>query len=190
MRQDAQLVADYLAGDEKSPEILIERYMKAIYHFVHKYISDTQEVEDITQEVFVRVWKNLKKFDPNPSLRTWIFTIAKRVCIDAFKKKKILNFSLFENENGENALSNELIDEAPLPDAMSEKKGIAYMVTSASNLLSLPYQAVLSLRYQDDLTFAGIAEKLHEPLHTVKSRHRRALASLKKILGGLDSNNK
>ncbi len=190
MRQDTQLIADYLVGDEKSLEVLIERYMKAIYHFVHTYINDTQEAEDITQEVFVRVWKNLKKFDPNMSFRTWIFTIAKRVCIDAFKKKKTLTFSMFENENGENALLNELIDEAPLPDAMSERKGIAHMVTSASDFLSRPYQAVLLLRYQDDLTFAGIAEKLHEPLHTVKSRHRRALASLKKILGGSDFNKK
>ena len=183
-RNDAQLVADYLNGDDEPLRLLIERYLDPIYRFACTYVKSEQEAEDVTQEVFVRAWRNLKKFDQEKSFKTWVFAIAKHASIDALKKKKALNFSAFEDEDGDNALLEMLTDSALLPDEIVEKKSIADMLTAATALLSPAYQRVISLRYQDDLTFANISEALHEPLHTVKSRHRRAIALLKKIVGG------
>jgi len=60
---DRKLIADYLKGDEKSLEILIQQYLKPIYNFVYRYAGNAQDAEDITQDVFVKVWRNLKKFD-------------------------------------------------------------------------------------------------------------------------------
>lgn len=59
---DAQLIAAYLKGDEKAFEILVKRYLKPIYSFIYKNIGNPEAAEDITQETFVKVWKNLKKF--------------------------------------------------------------------------------------------------------------------------------
>ena len=182
--RDAQLVADYLDGDEQSLHVLIERYLKPVYYFVRSYGGSDSDAEDITQEVFVRAWRNLKKFDQEKSFKTWIFAIAKYASIDALKKKKAINFSAFDDENGDNALFETLMDTGLLPDEIFEKKRVAKMLAGVTRLLSPAYRHVLSLRYQDDLTFAKISETLDEPIDTIKSRHRRALLTLKKILNG------
>jgi len=181
-RSDQQLVASYLKGDENSLEVLIKRYLKPIYNFVFRYIGSPQEAEDITQEVFVKAWRNLKKFDQNRSFKTWIFSIAKNSCIDFLKKKKTIPFSEFENKTGRNVLLETLVDNAPLPNQLFEQVNITKILTSAIEKLSPQYRMVLFLRYNDHFTFREIAEVLNEPLHTVKSRHRRALIQLKKLL--------
>jgi len=191
---DEQLIINYLRGNEKALEALIKRYLRPIYSFTFRFVEDRQEAEDITQEVFVKVWRNLKKFNPRRSrfatlrgrqkrsFKTWIFSIAKNSCIDALKKKKIIPFSEFEDEAGRNILLETLVDTAPLPNELFEKKDITKILTSAIEKLSPQYRMVLVLRYNDHFTFREIAEVLSEPLHTVKSRHRRALIHLKKLL--------
>ncbi len=58
---DEQLIADYLKGEENSLEILIRRHLKTIYNFAYRYVGNVQEAEDITQETFVKAWRNLKR---------------------------------------------------------------------------------------------------------------------------------
>ncbi len=179
---ETQLITKYLAGDEESLETLIKCYLKPIYSFVCRYIRSSQDAEDITQEVFVKVWRNLKKFDKNKSFKTWIFSIAKNTSIDWLRKKKAIPFSNFENEEGKNLLTKTLADPAPLPNKVLERAGIAEILNVAINRLNPKYRMVLFLRYNDHFNFREIAEVLDEPLNTIKSRHRRALILLKKLL--------
>lgn len=179
---DKQLIVDCLKGDEESLELLIQSYLKPIYSFVYRYTGSTQDTEDITQEVFVKVWRNLKKFDQQKSFKTWIFAIAKNTAFDHLKKKKVIPFSYFENEKGENIITETLADPSPLPDELLERAGVAQILTSAMEKLSPQYRMVLFLRYNDHFTFREIGESLGEPLHTIKSRHRRALIQLKELL--------
>jgi len=191
---DQKLISLYLAGDEKSLEILFNRYLKMIYSFIYRYVGDQEAAEDVAQEVFVKVWKNLKKFNPRKNrfanfklrrqknFKTWLFKIAKNASIDFLRKKKIIPFSSFDNEDG-NALTDTLADPAPLPDALLERQDLANLLTRALAKISFKYRAVLLLRYNNHFTFREIAESLGEPLNTIKSRHRRALIILKKILG-------
>jgi RNA polymerase sigma-70 factor (ECF subfamily) len=130
----------------------------------------------------LKVWKNLKKFDPQRSFKTWIFSIAKNASIDFLKKKKVLPFSAFENEEGENVLTETLADPSPLPDEIVARVDAGEKLRQAMELLIPKYRTVLYLRYNDPFTFREIAETLDEPLHTIKSRHRRALIVLKKLL--------
>ena len=67
---DLKLVNQYLKGDKESLKILIQKYLKPIFNFVFTYVGNIQDCEDITQEVFVKVWSNLKKFDKNKSFKT------------------------------------------------------------------------------------------------------------------------
>ena len=162
---DEQLVAGYLAGDEMALEILIKRYLRPIYSFTFRFVGDSQETEDITQEVFVKVWRNLKKFDKNKKFKTWIFTIAKNTCLDWQKKKKTLPLFFAETIRDPSPILNE-----PL-DRILER-------------LSPKYRMVLFLRYNDHFTFREIAESLGESIDTIKTRHRRGIAILKKLLKG------
>ncbi len=182
MDSDQKLIANYLAGDEKLLEILIHRYLKPIYSFVYRYVGNEQEAEDITQEVFVKAWRNLKKFDRNKSFKTWIFTIAKNTSIDWLRKKKTIPFSEFENEKGENKFIERLADPTSLFDELLERVGIEEMLDAAINQLAPKYRMVLFLRYNDHFTFREIAGILGESLNTIKTRHRRSIAILRKLL--------
>ncbi len=160
---DEQLVAHYLKGDEEALENLIKRYLKPIYSFTFRFVRNSQETEDITQNVFVKVWKNLKKFDQKKKFKTWIFAIAKNTCFDWQKKKKTLPLYFAETIRDPSPILNE-----PL-DRILER-------------LSPKYRMVLFLRYNDHFTFREIAESLGESIDTIKTRHRRGIAILRKLL--------
>lgn len=179
---DKQLIIDYLNGDKKSLEILIRRYLRPIYSFVYRYVGNAQDAEDITQEVFIKVWRNLKKFDQQKSFKTWIFAITKNASIDFLRKKKTIPFSEFEDNKGKNKLTETLASPLPLPNELIERVDMRHMLNLAMERLSPQYRMVLFLRYNDHFTFREISESLEEPLNTVKSRHRRALIQLKKLI--------
>jgi RNA polymerase sigma-70 factor (ECF subfamily) len=182
MQTDEQLIAEYLKGNEEALRLLIERYLKPIYNFVYRYIGNPSHAEEITQDVFVSVWRNLNKFDPSKKFKTWLFAIAKNTSLNWIKKKKPMNFSQFENEDGENVLLESTADPAPLPDKLFERSDLAQKLSGAMSRLSPNYRAVLLLHYNDHMTFQEIAESLGESINTVKSRHRRALVQLSEFL--------
>lgn len=175
-RSDIELIAAYFKGDNESLEILIKRYLKPIYGFAYRYVGNKQDAEDITQKIFIKVWRHLKKFNRNKSFKTWIFAVAKNTAIDFLKKKKTAPFS------EENKFIETLTDPAPLPQELLEKADLAQMLSLAAEKLSPQYRKVLSLRYNDYFNFREIAESLGEPLNTVKSWHRRAMIALRNLM--------
>ena len=175
--QDKILISQYIKGDERSLEILIARYLKPIYSFVYKNVGNTAEAEDITQEVFVKVWKNIKKFDSKKNFKPWIFQIAKNTSIDYLRKKKTIPFSRFENEKGQNVLvENMAAAPSNLLENISDKKVLAM----AMSTLSSKEQQIINLRHNDGMSFKEIADVFEESINTVKSRYRRTLGNLRK----------
>lgn len=186
---EKQLIEAYLKGDYESLEILVRQYLRPIYGFVYKQVGNAQDSEDITQDVFVKVWKNIKKFDRKKSFKSWIFSIAKNSVIDFIRKshlasgeKKSIPFSSFENEEGDSILDSMLLDTGLLPDEIYEQKETKGILLKTMERLSVKYQAVLSLYYEREFNFREIAKMLGEPINTVKSRHRRGLMALRKNL--------
>lgn len=178
---DEKLVRNYLKGNEESLEVLVRKYLKPIFSFVFRLVENSQEAEDITQEVFVKAWRNLKKFNQKQSFKTWLFTIAKNTCLDWLRKKKEILFSELERKEKKTLIQN-IPDLKPLPDEIFERKDLANLFKEALEKLPLKYKIVLLLRYNDHLTFRQISEIFKEPLNTVKSRHKRAIIQLKKLL--------
>jgi len=179
---DEQLVVGYLAGDEMALEILIKRYLKPIYSFSFRFVGNSQEAEDITQETFVKVWKNLKKFDQNKKFKTWIFAIAKNTCLDWQKKKRAISFSELEHRDKDRSFVENIPDTNLLPNKILERIDIVNFLNKALEALSPKYRMVLFLRYNDHFTFREIAESLGESIDTIKTRHRRGIAILRKLL--------
>lgn len=180
-RSDRQLITDYFKGDEESFEILVKRYLKSVYGFVYRYAGNPHDAEDITQTVFVKVWRNLGKFKRRRNFKTWIFRIARNASLDWLKKKKPIAFSAFETEEG-NFLVETLVDPLPLPDELAEKKNVSEMLSRAMEKLPFNYHLVLILHYRHSFTFREIAGILKESIDTVKTRHRRGIAALRKFL--------
>src|SRR3989344_2093919 len=103
-KSDEQLIADALSEDDDAFPELLSRYLKPVYNFVRRLSGSDADAEDISQEVFVKVWKNLKKYRQGESVRAWIFSVARSTTIDWLRKRKHLLFSDFENAEGENPL--------------------------------------------------------------------------------------
>ncbi len=179
---DKKLIADYLNGDDESLEVLIQWYLKLIYGFVYRYVGNADEAEDITQEVFVRIWRNLKNFDSQKNFKTWIFSIAKNAVIDFLRKKKTMPFSAFDIENGNNLIFDNFADSDLLPNEISRNKETERLLAGATKKLPSNYRKVFFLHYDKNLNFREIAEMLGEPLNTIKSCYRRAVHSLREIL--------
>jgi RNA polymerase sigma-70 factor (ECF subfamily) len=170
-----------LKGDEESLELLIKKYLKPVYGFAFRYAKNPADADDITQEVFIKVWRNTKKFDRQKNFKTWLFTITKNTAIDLLKKKKTVPFSAFEDEKGYNFIADNLASQSLSPMEAAEKKETAGFVSAALRQLSSSYQKIISLRHDNDLSFQEIADFLGEPINTVKSRYRRAILAAKKI---------
>jgi len=180
---DEQLISKYLSGDQSAFEFLIQRYLNQIYNFVFKYVHTAAEAEDVTQEAFLKIWKNLKRFDLQRKFKTWAFTIAKNTALDHLKKKGLVAFSELSFEDGaENSFEASLVSSAPLPENAFEKIEQIAMVGHAVAKLTPTQKEVLDLYYKKGLNFREISEFLKQSINTVKTRHRRALIFLKKHL--------
>lgn len=177
---DEQLVEKYLQGDKSALEFLISRYLKVIYNFAYHYAGNSADAEDITQDAFLKVWKNIRKFDLQKKFKNWIFEITKNTAIDLSRKKKIIPFSCFEGENGENFLIETLCDKNPLPLEICEKKYLSAQLTSSLEKVSPQGKKIIFMHLNEDLTFKEIAGILGESINTIKSRYRRAILELKK----------
>ena len=179
---DEKLVQNFLDGDEKALEALVERYLKPLYNFVYQFTGDSGAAQDIIQDVFVKMWRGISSFNPEKKFSTWIYTIAKNTTFDVLKKKKSIAFSQFETEEGKNYLMEKLIDPDFLPDKISQSRETKNVFAKAIGKLSEKYKVVLSLYYFNDLNFREIAEFLKEPINTIKSRHRRGIFLLKTVV--------
>src|SRR5665648_335509 len=120
-KEDVLLVEACLRGDATAFKILLDKHLKSIYGFLYYLVKDSSQVEDLAQETFIKVWKNLHKFDQRKSFKTWLFAIAKNTALDFLKKKKTTPFSFFEDEEGSNKLEN-ISEDAILPDEILERK--------------------------------------------------------------------
>jgi RNA polymerase sigma-70 factor, ECF subfamily len=180
---DAQLVAAALSGNEGGFSILLERHLPMVYKFVYRYAGNADDANDIAQETFIKVWKHLKRFDAQKNFKTWVLTIAKNTALDFLKKKKPLLFSkIEEQENGLDAFLAPYVAGADSPEQVFETKNTKKELEAS--LLDIPpsYRTVLVLRYNEHLKFREIAEMLGEPIDTVKSKHRRGLLLLRKVI--------
>ena len=175
---DEQLAEYCKDHDEEAFEEINRRYMRQIFNFAHQY-AKTADVEDITQDTFLKVWKYIKQFTKGRQFRPWIFTIARNTALDHIKKRKAILFSDLDDNENDLSFSDTLQDPEPLPPKLFEDSALAAELVSVVKTLQPDYRAVLTLHYQENLTFDEIAEIMDKPMNTVKSWHRRALIKLR-----------
>ncbi len=178
MDEDLLLINRFLGGDQVSLKILIDKYTSSIYNFTQRF-TGPMYAPDVTQEIFIKVWRNLKNFDKSKAqFKTWLFTIARNSVTDYLRKRKSISFSSLSEDN---FIEDNIEDEAILPDEIYQKLQDKEMLTNILNELSPDHRLILTLYYQEDMTFKEIGEVLGKPLNTVKSNHLRAIKKLKDL---------
>lgn len=181
IKEDNELIDDYLSGDGEAFEKLLQKYLKPVYNFIFRLTNDRSAVDDLAQDTFIKAWRNIKRFKRDKNFKTWIFTIAKNTAYDYLKKKKNIPFSNFLDEEGNSVLDN-LGDSEILPDELLAQAESAKLIEKKLNEIPINYRTILLLCYKEDFTFQEIAKILGKPYNTIKSQHQRALAKLKRIL--------
>lgn len=181
-RDESLLIKEYLAGDEQALTELFSKHFRLVYSLVYRLVGNQGEAEDLTQEAFLKAWKNLKKFRQGESFKAWLLKIARNTAIDFLRKKKHLSLSELNQEEISEIIPEDVID--PKPSVLEElsQRQDKQLIERLLGKLPLADREVLTMYYFDELTFAEIAFAISQPLNTVKSRHRRALAKLREIL--------
>ena len=173
---DEDIIKEHLEGNQDSFRLLVEKYTPSIYNFSVRFVGK-DNAPDIVQEVFIKAWKSIKKFDiKKASFKTWIFTITRNTVTDYLRKKKNIPFSSLEAD-GESFPEN-IVDETILPDEALAKLQDNELLNNALDKLSKDYKEVLVLYYQEEMTFNDIGFLIGKPMNTVKSYHYRALKIL------------
>jgi len=185
---DDELISKYIQGEEESFNILVQRYTKPLYLFALRMTGKNELAEDIVQETFLKVWKKISSYkNGSNTFKSWVFTITRNTTIDQLRKKKMPVVSDFDTKDGNNYLMDTVYDAETLPSNLIEKAEQKNMLEGALNSLSIENKEILTLHYQDEMTFETIGKILKKPLNTVKSRHRRALSKLKDYLENQDT---
>lgn len=172
-------MADF-EGKELIIEDIVKDYLGLVYSFVFRLTGEREEASDITQEVFVKVWKNLKKYKSEYNLKNWILTIARNTAVDWLRKKRPLVFSKLdqEGEEGKKEFAENLEDPNLLQDEIFAQKDLKEKLGEIINTLPFNWREVLLLHLEEELTFEEISKLVGRPMNTVKSQYRRALMSL------------
>jgi RNA polymerase sigma-70 factor (ECF subfamily) len=163
-KTDEQLISDYLEGDEKSLEVLVDRYLVNIYNFAYKLVNDRQAANDISQESFIKAWKNIRKYRQGSNFQNWLLTLTRNTAIDWLRKRKDLSFSTFEDEKSISIFAETLVDDKPSPLELLARAEDTIFVQELLNELNPLYRDVLTLRYSSDFTFKEIGKLLKRPL--------------------------
>jgi RNA polymerase sigma-70 factor (ECF subfamily) len=178
---DEQLLEMSLDRDQNSYKELVLRYIKPISIFIHGYIKNEDETEDIVQDTFFKVWKNLHKFDSKNKFKPWLYKIARNTVLDQIKKKKALSFSYIDENSDEfSNIDDSIIEENNIGDKIDNIE-LLKKVKNQIDQIHPEYRSVLILHYEEELTFEEIGNVMNKPMNTVKSWHRRAINKLKKF---------
>lgn len=161
-------------------EDVLREYSSPVYSFCARLIGNEEDAKDLTQDIFVKIWKNLEKYDDSKSLKAWVFTIARNTCYDWLRKKKNILFSQMNKEDRD--FEDTIVDEKPLQDELFIEKENVGRVEEALKTLSEDQLEVVVLHYSENLSFEEISEILKKSTNTVKSQNRRALEKMKKFL--------
>lgn len=159
-------------GGEKDFEELVFLTERRIFSYIITTVQHRQTAEDLTQEVFLRLFKNIRSLDPDKGFKTWLFTIATNVVYDWFRKQKRLH-EAFSIDNEEHPF--ETIDEAQSYESIETAEDIA----KALQAIKPVHRQVLILFYYQGLTYEEIGGVMGLSLNTIKTTIRRAKQSLR-----------
>jgi RNA polymerase sigma-70 factor (ECF subfamily) len=169
---DRYLLGAVQNGDNASFDEIVKRYLPLVYRYLLRLTQNTHLAEDLTQETFIRAWKNISRFDTAKPLKPWLMNIAHNGAIDVLRRKKVSSFSSL-SEAEQFQVSN-IIDRVPTPHRQAEQADTAAYVENILSALTANDREVLTLHYLEELPANEIAIILNMPLETVRTRLRRA----------------
>jgi RNA polymerase sigma-70 factor (ECF subfamily) len=179
---DAALVARLADGDGKALEALYDKYSRVVYSFSLRMLADPGSAEELTQEVFLRLWRQGNRYQQSRgAFLTWLLSVTHNMAIDETRRRKRRPVAA-DSTDDDQALTL-------LPDLRTDVEGAAWLTTlqaivrDALRDIPAAQRQVIELAYFSGLTQSEIADLLSQPLGTIKTRMRLGLLKLRDRLG-------
>jgi len=176
---DRTLVTRILGGDRDRFTELVRRYEKRVINYVYRITHRYEEAHDLAQEIFVKVYLALDRYDPKYQFSTWLFRIAQNASIDALRKKSIAEVPLARPTEDDTQKEREFADTGVSPYRALKNKQLASAIDQAVEKLPPDYRELIQLRHFAELSYEEIASMKKLPLGTVKNKLFRARNLLK-----------
>jgi RNA polymerase sigma-70 factor (ECF subfamily) len=184
----AMLVRRCVAGDAVAWEEIVQRYNRRIYNICYRFAGSSDDAQDLTQEVFIKMYRTLGSYEvERGAFMTWVTTVTRNLLVDHFRKKKqdrmtdSLDAAPTEHEDAM-PLSDQIPDKELPPDSRVQRRETREMVHGALQKLSPDLREAVVLRDLQDMDYREIATVLKVPEGTVKSRINRGRAELARLL--------
>lgn len=170
-------------GDTQAFAEIVELYKDKIFHLAYRMLSNRHEAEDVVQDTFLRVYRNLSRYDVNQKFSTWIYRIATNLCIDRLRKRKP-NYSLDAEMNDQEGVDgySMISSDDRTPESYFLVSETQRLIHEAIETLPAKYKSVMVLRYLQDMSLQEISDVLDMPVTTIKTRVHRGREFLRKKL--------
>jgi RNA polymerase sigma-70 factor (ECF subfamily) len=181
---DEQLVAAALRGDQRPFAWLVGRYEARLVNYLYRLVRSTEDAHDLAQEVFLKVYQALDRFDPQYRFSTWLFRVAQNAAIDQIRRQrlKLVSMTRESPEGGEERDWDFASgDPTPYGDLRNRERGGA--IQEAIDALPWEYRELILMRHFGELSYEEIATIKELPLGTVKNKLFRGRQMLKEKLG-------
>lgn len=185
---DNDVVLRAQANDPEASRLIIEKMHQPMLGFIYRLLGPKyrDQMEDIAQEVFLKVFRALRRFDVDRGVKfsTWVFTFTRNYCLDILKKKHLPMFSMSSTTEDEGPLA--IRDEGVLPpDQIANGKDIGHRIDIALQAINPEQRAVFEMRERRGMEYTDIASLMGVAEGTVKSRLHRARLALRDLLADL-----
>jgi RNA polymerase sigma-70 factor (ECF subfamily) len=186
--EEAAIVAELKAGSEQAFEWLIAQYNQPVYSLVYRMLDDPSDAADTTQEVFIKVFRGIKRFHADSSLKTWIYRIALHEASNRRRwwfRHKVQETSIEPPDSDDTqagAIKNMLVDDSKSPLENVYDEELRACVEQELKCLAEPYRTTVILRDIEELSYEQIADVMDTSLGTVKSRLVRGRDALRRRL--------
>jgi RNA polymerase sigma-70 factor (ECF subfamily) len=172
---DHQLIEQFLDGEQRSFNLLVERYRERIYLLVWRMVRNREDALDLSQEVFVKAYKNLKSFRQESNFYTWLYRIAVNLSLNFVRREKLRSFLSLSD------LSDRITSDSSPSDDI-ERYQLSGLIDRAVMKLPEKQRAVFILRHYEQMSVKEVADLLGKSEGTIKANYYQAIKKLRESL--------
>ena len=178
------LIARCLDGDQTAWEQIVRQHWRKVFNLAYKFVGRHDEAEDLTQDIFVKIFRALHTFDRRANFQTWLISISRNLCIDHYRSVRKERETI-AREVDASSLAPASHERGPY--AALEQRDLKALISRALQTLPASLREAVTLRDLQDFSYQEIAERLGLPEGTVKSRINRGRLELARQLRRLQS---
>jgi RNA polymerase sigma-70 factor (ECF subfamily) len=169
------LIERCLRGDQLAWEAIVRQHWRKVFNVAYKFVGRHEAAEDLTQDIFLKIFKSLDTFDRRANFQTWLISVSRNLCIDYYRSARKERETIDRQVNADDLMP---VSTEVAPDTALEQRDLAVLLRRALERLPASLRAAVVMRDIQELSYQEIADRLDLPEGTVKSRINRGRKEL------------